>query len=36
MDGSPIFAFVDAIEPITVFFAPVPAWSDGTMGPMQM
>ncbi len=36
MDGSPVFAFVDAIEPITIFFAPVPTWSDGTMAPMEM
>jgi hypothetical protein len=36
MDGSPVYAFVDTIEPLTVFLAPVPAWSDGTMGPMEM
>jgi hypothetical protein len=36
MPGSPIYAFVDAIEPITTFLAPVPAWSDGTIGPMEM
>lgn len=36
MPGSPMLAFVDAIEPMTVFFAPVPAWSDGTMGPMDV
>jgi hypothetical protein len=35
MPGSPMLAFVSKIEPQTVFFAPVPAWSDGTMGPME-
>jgi hypothetical protein len=24
------------LEPVTVFLAPVPNWSDGTPGPMKM
>jgi len=36
LPGSPMIAFVDPNEPVTTFFAPVPAWSDGTMGPMEM
>lgn len=36
LPGSPMLAFVGMDEPVTVFFAPVPAWSDGTMGPMEM
>jgi hypothetical protein len=31
-----MIAFVDPNEPVTTFLAPVPAWSDGTMGPMEM
>jgi len=36
LPGSPMIALADPDEPVTVFLAPVPAWSDGTMGPMEM
>jgi hypothetical protein len=34
LDGSPMLASDGGVEPDTVFFAPVPLWSDGTPGPM--
>jgi hypothetical protein len=30
LEGSPIFAAQDHLEPVTTFFVPVPKWSDGT------
>jgi hypothetical protein len=31
LDGSPVFAAQSNPEPITIFFVPVPRWSDGTL-----
>lgn len=36
LPGSPMVALADPDEPVTVFLTPVPTWSDGTMGPMEM
>jgi len=36
LPGSPMIAAQGDPEPVTVFFAPVPRWSDGTMGSMEM
>jgi hypothetical protein len=33
LDGSPMLASDGGVEPETVFFAPVPVWSDGTPAP---
>jgi len=32
----PMIAGGGDLEPVTVFMAPVPNWSDGTPGPMKM
>jgi hypothetical protein len=36
LPGSPVMAAQGDPEPVTVYFVPVPAWSDGTMAPMGM
>jgi len=36
LEGSPVFAGQDAHEPVTVFFVPVPKWSDQTTAVMEM
>jgi hypothetical protein len=33
LPGTPMFASDGGVEPVTVFFAPVPNWSDGSPGP---
>ena len=33
LPGSPVFAFDDAPEKMTVFLVPVGKWSDGTAAP---
>jgi hypothetical protein len=30
LDGAPLFASSDPVEPVTIFFVPVAKWSDGT------
>ena len=35
LEGSPVFAAQGHPEPITTFFVPVPAWSDGTAAEMK-
>ena len=34
--GSPLFSSTDSLEPVTTFFVPVGAWSDGTRDEMKM
>ena len=36
LPGVPLIAAGGDLEPVTVFMAPVPNWSDGTSGPMKM
>ena len=36
LPGTQVMADSGGVEPVTVFFAPVPNWSDGTPGPMKM
>jgi hypothetical protein len=36
VSGSPVMGSTRGIEPLTVFLAPVPNWSDGTPEPMKM
>ena len=36
LPGSPMMGTAGGLEPLTIFFAPVPNWSDGSPGPMTM
>jgi hypothetical protein len=36
LDGSPVFAAQDDVEPVTTFMVPVTKWSDGTLAVMEM
>jgi hypothetical protein len=36
LPGDAVMGDSGGLEPVTVFFIPVPRWSDGTPGPMPM